>query len=784
MNLPELLKLMFFMLVNAVLLFMILAIPLGAEVFFLEKVSQFYTFESPYLIKLFDFQLEVTIGLAFMILLILHTLCFIASFRKESALIKSIRWPFTGEKEIAQLIRNHLFALPLLSSLAYVASKIIHLIQDFYSIPLGEAPLSKDPLIAFLELSISPIIEEFIFRILPIGTFLVTYLISITNITGRSPSPWRTIKFLISVFRDPEENKRALGLKTIKEHCFLSGIELREWLMIVLTSAIFSFSHYASTWDVGKLSSSFIQGLIMGLSYVAYGFQAPIIIHWFLNYHLYTYNLVRVINPNTAILAELNNFFTIMSGISGLIITSLFGVKNIVKVSTNIKAPITRWILGLKNDLKVKGDGALKKVRQVNLKSLVNLNFALLISVLIILIIRLSIINFPSPERGERYYETGLIFDEAYYVKAARSLLRGESVNNEHPPLAKLFISIGILIFGDNPVGWRLPMIFFSSLSIILLYMLALKITKNRLASLFTSILFMLDIMAFNIGQIAILDPPSLMFILIACITLIRGRRDLSGAFFGLALLCKLSSLFSLGILLFLLLRMMAENDRSKLRSLFGWIYLSIRVFLVAFTIFLLGIWIYDAIYGVYGGNPLNHLSYMLSYHSALTYKCSEGIILPLRWINPLNPFSPIPYYVVTARELLEGGILREYHPIAYYGLYSPLWWSIWLIAPLSLKKMIKDRDASSAFIFTWITANFLPYVILAYVLHRWVYPFYFCMTLPGLYMGLSHYLTSLRRLKILLALLTLIQALWFIIWFPVKPKPLIDFLSSLNLPT
>ncbi len=154
-----------------------------------------------------------------------------------------------------------------------------------------------------------------------------------------------------------------------------------------------------------------------------------------------------------------------------------------------------------------------------------------------------------------------------------------------------------------------------------------------------------------------------------------------------------------------------------------------------------------------------------------------------MRWINPLNPFSPIPYHVVTVREFIDGS-LREYHPIAYYGVYSPLWWSIWAIVPLSLKEIIKDRKITSSFIFVRIMTNFLPFVIFAYILQRRVYPFYFCVTLPGLYIGLSHSLAASKKLRMFIPLLTILQVIWFIIWFPVKPKQLIDALSSLGLST
>ena len=776
---PIVVKLALLALILTFLFLMLLAIPLGLEVFFFERISQFYTFESIYSIKLLDLHIETNVGLVFAFFSAIYLSCFFASIKKGVALHKS------EEGDAIRLIRNPLFALPLLSSLSYVISKIILLIQESYNIPLGEAPISADPLLAFLNLSISPFIEELIFRITPVGTFLATYLFSSTKLSEIRASWRKTLKFLLLVFRSPDEGKKVAGLKTVKDYGFFSSINLREWFMIILTSAIFGFSHIIppTTWKIGKFSLTFIQGLIMGLSYVAYGFQAPIIIHWFFNYHQYVYGLVRIVHPNIAFLAELNNYLVVILGVLSLTLT-FFSIIKILRETGPIIFHISKK---LKSNLEIKCKNIFRKVRDVKFKSLRSLNFALLILVLAFLVIRLLIINFPSPESGEKYSETGFVFDEVYYVKAARSLIRGEPANNEHPPLVKFFIMAGILFFGDNPIGWRLFSILSSSISIILLYLLTLNLTKSKITSLLAAILFAFDIMAFNIGQIAMLDASSLMFVLIGSIFLIRDKYDLGGVFFGLALLCKVSSLFSLGVLLFLLLKMISKRGSSKIemeRLVVRWILLSARILLFSFIMFLSGLWIYDVAYNAFNGNPLSHIAYILNYHSILKYQDVEEVILPLRWINPLNPFPPIPYHVVAVREFLNG-TLHEFHPIAYYGIYSPLWWSIWIVTPLSLKETIKNRRIQDLFILIWIMTNFLPYVVFAYLLQRWVYPFYFYASLPGLYMGLSYYLTApkRRRLRIFAILLILLQVVWFIIWFPVKPKQLIDILSSLGLP-
>ena len=74
--------------------------------------------------------------------------------------------------------------------------------------------------------------------------------------------------------------------------------------------------------------------------------------------------------------------------------------------------------------------------------------------VLVTLVMHFSIIMQPDV----------VVFDEQYYVDDARSILQGDdTLRPEHPPLGKLFVVLGMFVFGDNPLGWR----FFSTLSVV-----------------------------------------------------------------------------------------------------------------------------------------------------------------------------------------------------------------------------------------------------------------------------------------------------------------------------
>jgi len=778
--------------VSVLLALYVLAIPLGLELFIFERLSATFSPSSSVSMTFFYVPLEVNMSLVFTCFLSVYALCFVLAWKQRNGFHKVISGFFS--KPVSDLLKDSLFAVPVLSSFTYVVVDNIHFFQESFGIPTGKPPLPEDPLLVFLELSISPLTEEIIFRILPIGAFLLVSLLSLEKRRRSLTTRKRLLRFLFLTIMSPQGAKKSLGLKTVDDSGLRGGIILDEWVMILFTSAFFGFHHYffTSTWNVGKITSTFVQGLVMGLSYLTYGIQAPILIHWFFNYYLYAYALAAIVHPNLAILNLLNEKLTSLLGILGLLMILCFLVRKLARARAfALKAPIN-LAERVKDNFAEKANQlsvSLRQLRSISFKSSI-FGLATLVLVLVIFIVRLAIVNSPKPEVGERYYETGFIFDESYYVKAARKLLTGVSSNDEHPPLLKALIMVGITLFGDNPLGWRIFSIMASSVSVALLYGVTLFLTRNGATSFYAALLFATDIMAFNIGQIGMLDAPSMMFILAASILLLRRRYDFAGLFLGLASLCKVSSVFAAaGIIFFLLLWRPIEREGSLVKSLKERIPSAGRIFFIAFITFLIGLWIYDSQYGAFDRNPLKHLSFMFVYHNSLRYEDPTDVILPLQWINPLSPFSPVAYHVTTVREILNGGILREYHPTAYYGVYTPLWWGIWLIMPICLIETIRkaqknEEQGIGLFVASWTAWNFFPYVVFGYFMQRWVYPFYFYMALPGLYMGLSYHSAYSRLSKVLLALPVSLQLFWFLIWFPVKPKIIIDLLFSIGLPS
>jgi predicted membrane-bound dolichyl-phosphate-mannose-protein mannosyltransferase len=413
---------------------------------------------------------------------------------------------------------------------------------------------------------------------------------------------------------------------------------------------------------------------------------------------------------------------------------------------------------------------------------------ALLLIPLAFLVARMALIPVIQPERPAieciepPYERCGFAFDEAHYIPAVRKMLyRGEVVNLEHPPLSKLLIMAGIRLLGDNPWGWRVPGTLLSALTVLLVGLIAYRVSRDVKLAMLSQTFAVTDVTFFNVSGLAILDPPFLTFTLISLYFLLERRMGLAGLFMGLAMLSKSSAL----VVLLAVVVVDALHSYVKSHDLDVAISASResirRVGLPALAVFLVGIGIFDAATGVFP-TPLHHLSFMLDYHSNLKYFDPRQVELPLSWIIPPISRGPAPYFVVTVEPI-------KVHTVAFWGVSSPLWWSIWLLIPLAyyrvkryitMKERVENPDPHTALL-AWSATSMGLFAFLAYILKRWVYSFYFLQVSLIMAALLPAVLKSEKH-DTLLSILLVAQIIWFLMFLPVKPLWLIETLTGLGL--
>jgi dolichyl-phosphate-mannose--protein O-mannosyl transferase len=142
-----------------------------------------------------------------------------------------------------------------------------------------------------------------------------------------------------------------------------------------------------------------------------------------------------------------------------------------------------------------------------------------------------------------------LIFDESYYVNAARVIddieppvgapyhgaPKGEDPNAEHPQLAKLVIAGGIKLFGDNARGWRIGSVLFGLIAMVALYALVQGAGGSDWLAVGTVAVMALDNLLLVHGRIATLDIYAVAMMLVAAALYMRRHPLLAGLALGVA---------------------------------------------------------------------------------------------------------------------------------------------------------------------------------------------------------------------------------------------------------
>ena len=110
-------------------------------------------------------------------------------------------------------------------------------------------------------------------------------------------------------------------------------------------------------------------------------------------------------------------------------------------------------------------------------------------------------------------YMNGTYFDEIYFPRTAYEHLHGLSIYEKtHPPMGKVFMSIGIMLFGMNPFGWRFAGTLFGVMLVPLMYLFALKVFKKRSYAFVTGFLMTFECMRLAQTRLATIDSYAVFF--------------------------------------------------------------------------------------------------------------------------------------------------------------------------------------------------------------------------------------------------------------------------------
>lgn len=113
-------------------------------------------------------------------------------------------------------------------------------------------------------------------------------------------------------------------------------------------------------------------------------------------------------------------------------------------------------------------------------------------------------------------YMKGSYFDEIYHARTAYEHLEHiVAYENTHPPLGKIFIALGIKLFGLNPFGWRIAGTLFGIAMLPLMYLFARRLFNSSVYAALAAALFAVDFMHFTQTRIATIDVYGVFFIML-----------------------------------------------------------------------------------------------------------------------------------------------------------------------------------------------------------------------------------------------------------------------------
>ena len=377
-------------------------------------------------------------------------------------------------------------------------------------------------------------------------------------------------------------------------------------------------------------------------------------------------------------------------------------------------------------------------------------------------------------------YYNSTYFDEIYHARTAYEHLRGVyPYEVSHPPLGKEILSLGIVLFGMTPFGWRFMGTLFGVAMLPLMWDLLRRMFRDDRVALCGAALLAFDFMHLTQTRIATIDSFATFFILLMYLFLYRyfteGRlRHLAacGVTFGIGAATKWTCLYAgagLGVLwalhwLFAGVQAHRDGDgRRYAHRLLGNIGFCLVFFvLVPGMIYYASYYPYGAARGLHGAGMyftreyaaivLENQRFMFTYHSGLvaTHPYSS------RWWQWLLDLRPILYYLSYGDGTVST-IGAFVNPL--------LCWGGLLALPVLAYRAAK-RDRTALFLLVGYLAQVLPWVFISRLTFEY---HYFAATL-FLVLALGYVFDRLRQrgyLGIVYAF-TAANGVLFALFFPV----------------
>lgn len=290
--------------------FMFLSFPVGAYTFFNTEMGlEIEPNEDGVVIPIFVAGLLISVlpsnlgmGDIFMILWMIYlTLLVLSLLTPKSISFVISELPKRG---VSAFLQNTLIATVLTFSVLLLAIILIELLQESVGISTGQ--LEGVASVIFFNVTLSPVVEEIGFRVTTIGFFAVLMLASRGAGLSSLKAFWHP-SYHLRQFIGGDREKPSLGS--------LYGIA-------ILSGIFFGLAHllYGSgQWELGKVTTAGLAGIVLGLFYIHYGFTGTVLLHWSFNYLVGSFTYLEQSVGDLGFITIMN-YSIIITGVVGAVI--------------------------------------------------------------------------------------------------------------------------------------------------------------------------------------------------------------------------------------------------------------------------------------------------------------------------------------------------------------------------------------------------------------------------------------------------------------------------------
>jgi predicted membrane-bound dolichyl-phosphate-mannose-protein mannosyltransferase len=367
-----------------------------------------------------------------------------------------------------------------------------------------------------------------------------------------------------------------------------------------------------------------------------------------------------------------------------------------------------------------------------------------------------------------------LIFDEAYYVNAARVIAGirppagshyadaplGTDPNAEHPQGAKLIMAAAIELFGDGPFAWRIGSLLMGSIAILGMFALMRSAGADRWSAVGAAALMAADNLLLVMSRIGTLDIYVVAAMIWGVAIYIRGRPVAAGIVLAIATCFKEVAPYALFVLLLLELGRLAVSRRDRavpedwrprdaVKRLAATTFTTCGVFVGLLAIMgEIATPYADSQAKLITGGPFAEISHIITYASGLTSPNGPTGIAsyPWQWLVDLKP---ILYLRINPS--LPGHGLYAIHPVvAFYGMISPPILLVGLSALVFCAYRVARRPRPEArtspadrqlpiLALAWFIGTWLPFELQSLIDQRTSYLYYMVIVMPGIYAAAAY---------------------------------------------